>query len=109
MSQWLWEKSGGEWKKWGNDRVSHEKCVNLSMKWQDHIVSDPKVLLGKPIIKGTRISVELILELLAQGWTSEEILDNYSRLDHVHITAIFAYMAESMKDGLLGDMPQKSA
>ncbi|HLF62296.1 MAG TPA: DUF433 domain-containing protein [Saprospiraceae bacterium] len=39
------------------------------MKWQDHIVSDKDILIGKPVIKGTRISVEHIIGLLAQGWT----------------------------------------
>jgi uncharacterized protein (DUF433 family) len=44
------------------------------MKWQDHIVSDKQVLLGKPTIKGARISVELILELFESGWNEKQIL-----------------------------------
>ena len=39
------------------------------MKWQDYITSDPKILAGKPVIKGTRLSVEFILNLLAEGWS----------------------------------------
>ena len=46
------------------------------MKWQDHIVSDKQVLLGKPTIKGTRISVELILELFESGWNEKQILES---------------------------------
>jgi uncharacterized protein (DUF433 family) len=50
------------------------------MNWQEHIVSDQEVLLGKPTIKGTRISVELILELLAAGWTEQQLLESYPHL-----------------------------
>ena len=45
--------------------------------WRDHIISDENVLLGKPTIKGTRISLELILERLADGWTTDDILSSY--------------------------------
>ena len=71
------------------------------VKWQDYIISDEKVLLGKPVIKGTRISVEFILERLADGWTEEQILENYPRLNKNSIQAIFAYTYDCMKDGLL--------
>lgn len=47
------------------------------MNWQDYIVSDKDILLGKPIIKGSRISVELILELLESGWNEQQILESY--------------------------------
>ena len=49
------------------------------MNWREHIHSDPTVLLGKPTIKGTRLSVELILELFEIGWTKEMILESYPR------------------------------
>ena len=71
------------------------------VNWQDYIVSDQKVLLGKPVIKGTRISVEFVLERLADGWTEEQILENYPRLNKDSIKAIFAYTYDCMKDGLL--------
>jgi uncharacterized protein (DUF433 family) len=58
------------------------------MDWQDYIISDKSVLLGKPIIKGTRISVEFIIKLLASGWTVEEILENYPRLKKEHLIAV---------------------
>ncbi len=69
--------------------------------WQEHIVSDKGVLLGKPIIKGTRIAVEFILERFADGWNEEQILENYPRLNKEDLRAIFAYTYECMKDGLL--------
>ena len=47
------------------------------MNWQDYITVDPGVLVGKPIIKGTRLSVEFMLGLIAQGWPDDEILRNY--------------------------------
>ncbi len=50
------------------------------MNWRDSITVDPKVLVGKPVIKGTRIAVEFLMELLAAGWTHEQILKNYPHL-----------------------------
>ena len=50
------------------------------MKWKDHIEVNPAVLVGKPIIKGTRISVELILDRLADGWTMEDVLASYPHI-----------------------------
>ena len=47
------------------------------MSWQDYITADPTVLVGKPVLKGTRLSVEFILGLIAQGWPEAEILHNY--------------------------------
>jgi uncharacterized protein (DUF433 family) len=46
------------------------------LSWQERIVLDPEILVGKPIIKGTRLAVDLILDLRAQGWTEAEILRN---------------------------------
>lgn len=71
------------------------------MNWQDYIGSDPKILVGKPAIKGTRLSVEFILKLFASGWSEETILQNYPRLTKESLQAVFAYVAECMEDGLL--------
>ncbi len=71
------------------------------MDWQAHIISDSKVLMGKPVIKGTRLSVEFILERLASGWTEQEVLENYPRLTRKDIQAIHTYAYECLKDGLL--------
>lgn len=57
------------------------KIVKLyGMKSQNDIVSDHNVLLGKPTIKGTRLSVDHIVGLLAQDWSDDQILENYPRL-----------------------------
>jgi len=57
------------------------------MIWQDRIVIDPAILAGKPVIKGTRLAVEFIIDLLAQGWSELEILRNYPGLTSEDIQA----------------------
>lgn len=59
------------------------------MNWQERIIADPKVLAGKPVIKGTLLAVEFILDLLAGGWSEAEVLQNYPRLTHEDIQACF--------------------
>lgn len=70
------------------------------MVWQDYIVSDKNILIGKPTIKGTRISVELILELLSSGWSEQQLLESYPQLKADHIKAVFAYLRDCMKNEL---------
>lgn len=70
------------------------------MDWREHIHSDPTILLGKPTIKGTRISVELILELLANGWTHQMLLESYPKLTEENIKAVFAYLKECIEQEL---------
>ena len=79
------------------------------MNWKEYIVSDKEVLLGKPTVKGTRISVEHIIEVLAQGWSYAQILENYPRLTNESLQAVFSYLQECMNDGLLFSPIQKSA
>ena len=62
------------------------------MNWREFIISDKEVLLGKPTIKGTRISVELILDLLANGWTEQMIFESYPILTGNDLKAVFAYL-----------------
>ncbi len=68
------------------------------MNWRNYIHSDNDVLLGKPVIKGTRLSVVFILELLAARWSVEKILENYSLLKPEHIQAVFHYASDCLKD-----------
>lgn len=63
------------------------------MNWRDYIVSDDNILMGKPTIKGTRLSVEFILSLLAQGWTEQTIFENYPHLTHQQLQAVFSWNA----------------
>ncbi|MFZ5880363.1 MAG: DUF433 domain-containing protein [Chloroflexota bacterium] len=67
------------------------------MDWQDRIVIDPKILVGKPIIKGTRLAVEFIVELLAQGWPESEILRNYPGISNEDISACLKYATNLLK------------
>jgi uncharacterized protein (DUF433 family) len=78
------------------------------MDWTKRIVSDKKILLGKPVIKGTRISVEFILERLANGWTEEKILTSYPHLKNEDIQAVFAYLNDCVKDGLMVEPRSKT-
>lgn len=55
------------------------------------IVADPGVLVGKPVVRGTRLSVEFLIGLMADGWTEVDILDNYPGLTHEDLTACLAY------------------
>lgn len=64
------------------------------MDWKNRIVSDKNVLLGKPIINGTRISVEFILEKLADGWPESKILESYPHLKKEDLQAVFSYLNE---------------
>lgn len=73
----------------------------MNNKWSTYIYTDIKVLNGKPCIKGTRLSVEFILGRLADGWSEQDILDNYQRLTKEALNAVYSYAHECMKDGLL--------
>ncbi len=61
------------------------------MNWEERIQVDPSILVGKPVIKGTRLAVELIIDLLAQGWTEKQILESYPGITHEDIQACLAY------------------
>jgi len=61
------------------------------------IVSDPTIMMGKPVIGGTRLTVELILEKLAAGETIEQILEAHPRLTRAAISAALAFAAEALR------------
>ncbi len=67
------------------------------MNWQDRIVVDPEILVGKPVVKGTRLAVAFIIDLLAQGWTEAEILRNYPGLTHEDVQACLAYASDALQ------------
>lgn len=70
------------------------------MNWQEYIISDSKVLAGKPTIKGTRISVELILELFSIGWTEEQVLESYPSISANSLRAVFFYLKDCLQQEL---------
>ena len=67
------------------------------MGWQSYIVRDPKVMLGKPTIKGTRITVELILEELGAGTSFGQLLESHPRLTEASIRAAIAFAADCLR------------
>jgi uncharacterized protein (DUF433 family) len=64
------------------------------MTWRQRIVIDPDILVGKPVIRGTRLAVDFILELLAEDWSESDILKNYPGLVHEDIQACLWYARE---------------
>jgi uncharacterized protein (DUF433 family) len=68
------------------------------MNWKDRITVDPKVLVGKPIIRGTRISVELLMERLADGWSTEQILESYPRVTREDVLTAIAFVTEVFRE-----------
>lgn len=66
----------------------------VAVTWQEIIVADPAVLAGKSVVKGTRLSVELVLHLLAAGWSTEDLCENYPGLTGEHVRARLQYAAE---------------
>lgn len=68
------------------------------MDWQPHIAVDPSVLVGKPVVKGTRLAVEFILGLIAQGWSEDEILGNYPGLSREQILACVEYARSRLNE-----------
>ena len=75
------------------------------MDWRQYIHSNPEILLGKPVVKGTRLSVDFILRLFAVGWTEQQVLDNYPTLTSLALRAVFAFAAECMGEEAMFTIP----
>lgn len=73
--------------------------------WEERIVVDPRILVGKPVVRGTRIAVELLIELLAEGWTYEQILANYPQLTADDIAAALHYAHEVLQQQRVYPLP----
>ena len=71
----------------------------------DRIVIDPAVLTGKPVIRGTRLAVEFVVDLLAQGWSVEQVLDNYPGLTADDVRACLAYASEVLRSERVFPVP----
>ncbi len=74
--------------------TAKRKAVKME---QPKIISDPKIMMGKPVIAGTRITVEHILEQLAGGRTIEQILEAHPHITREQVQAAIAYAAESVR------------
>ena len=67
------------------------------LDWAEHIHSDPDILVGKPVVKGTRLSVEFLLRLFAVGWTEAQVLESYPGLSQQSLRAIFTFATETIE------------
>ncbi len=72
---------------------------------EGRIIIDPKILVGKPVIRGTRIAVEFVVDLLAEGWSNQQILSNYPHLTAEDITACLRYAGAMMKQERVYPIP----
>jgi uncharacterized protein (DUF433 family) len=79
------------------------------MTWQAHITTDPDVLGGKPVVRGTRLAADFLLGLFAAGWTTEQVLASYPQLSPDALRAVFAYAAEVTQDEALHLMRRGAA
>ena len=68
------------------------------MDWKDHIHSDPGILGGKPVFKGTRYAVERVLKLVGAGWTAEQIAEEYPGIEPYHLQAAAQFAAYLIHD-----------
>lgn len=68
------------------------------MDWQGRIVTTPDTLSGRPRIVGTRIGVDLVLDLMASGWSAERILEEYPHVKPEDLQAVFAFVRDCLKD-----------
>jgi len=78
------------------------------MNWRQYIHSDPEILLGKPVVKGTRLAVDFLLDLFAAGWTEKQVLENYPTLTPQALQAVFAFAAECLREEALYSVPAEA-
>lgn len=81
----------------------------MNIDWRKFIHSDPKILLGKPVVKGTRLSVEFILGLFSEGWSEQQMLENYPTLTKESLRAVFAFATDCMREESLYPIPAETA
>lgn len=80
------------------EAASLAEAVSSVTEWSSYIGSDPEVVGGKPVVRGTRLAVDFILGLFAAGWTQEQVLENYPSLTPEALKAVFAYATEILQE-----------
>lgn len=68
------------------------------MNYQERIVSNPSIMLGKPLIKGTRITVELLFKKLSEGVSTDQLLNMYPQLSKADVLAAFHYVSDRLSN-----------
>ncbi len=76
-----------------------------AMNWRERIIADPRILVGKAVIKGTRISVELVMDLLARGYSRDQVLQQYAHLTAEDVQACLGYAAEVLRSERMFGLP----
>lgn len=71
--------------------------MDMKHRWAQRITTDPEILAGKPIIAGTRISVELILDCLASGWSVAEVVEAYPHISPEDVSAALTFAAAVLR------------
>ena len=71
---------------------------NIDLDWHERIVVDPTVLVGKPLVKGSRLAVEFVVDLLAHGWSEQDILNNYPGITSEDVLACLGYASKRLHD-----------
>jgi uncharacterized protein (DUF433 family) len=71
----------------------------MALDWREYISNDPAVLTGKPVLRGTRLSVAFVLQLFASGWTEQQVIENYPAVTPESIRAVFAFAAQALNKG----------
>jgi uncharacterized protein (DUF433 family) len=82
---------GDGWKRAGQ---MTERIRDIAMKWQDYIEERQEIMLGKPVFKGTRLTVEHVLRELGTGMVYSELFENYPNLTPEHVQAALQYAAD---------------
>lgn len=75
------------------------------VEWRERIVVDSEILVGKPVIKGTRIAVELVIDLMARGYSNQQILDQYDHITSEDLQACLAYASETLRSERVYALP----
>lgn len=71
---------------------------DIALDWHERIVVDPAVSVGKPVIKGSRLAVEFVVDLLAHGWSEQDILSNYPGITREDVLACLGYASKRLHD-----------
>lgn len=90
----------------GKSGIFGVETMEVKKMYRDIIQSDPSIMMGKPVIAGTRITVEFILEKLAAGETVEQILEAHPRLTRESVQAALAFAAEALRADVIYPLPE---
>lgn len=100
---------GGCWGGYVIQGMGEATKGELHVDWRERIIIDPSILVGKPIVRGTRISVEFVIDLLARGWSDDDILLEYDQLRPEDIRACLLYVRDVLAQERVYPAPASGA